>query len=173
MAAAGVDDIVGKLKKGHKANGKSWRVHLDGYDFMPLVRGETTEGPREEILYFGQGGDLNAVRWKDWKVHFAVYEGNIATGVREVPNWPIIFNLKADPYEQMTFRESLFSARWYADQMWLFVPIGGKVKEFLGSLEGYPFQPGSSLTASGINYNSLKAMKVLKQLETGAFPVNR
>jgi hypothetical protein len=47
------------------------------------------------------------------------------------------------------------------------------VKEFLGSLEGYPFQAGSSLSVSGINYSSLKAMKVLKQLETGAFPVNQ
>ena len=173
MTAAGVPDIVGKLKKGHKANGKDWKVHLDGYDFTSLFKGETEKGPREEILYFGQGGELNAVRWNDWKVHFAVIDGNIATGVRSVPGWPVIFNLKADPYEEMTFRESLFSARWYADQMWLFVPIQAKVQEFLASLEGYPFQPGSSLSASGINYRSLQAMQVLKQMESSGFPISR
>ena len=30
----------------------------------------------EEIFYFGQGGDLNAVRWTDWKVSFAVENGS-------------------------------------------------------------------------------------------------
>jgi arylsulfatase len=173
MNAAGVTDIKGKLKKGYTANGKKWKVHLDGYDFTPLFTGKAKKGPREEIMYFSQGGELNAVRWNDWKVHFAVVEGNIATGVRSVPGWPVIFNLKADPYEVMTFRESMFSARWYADQMWLFVPIGAKVKEFLGSLEGYPFQAGSAMGPSGINYNSLKALKVLKQLEQTGFPVSR
>jgi arylsulfatase len=102
-----------------------------------------------------------------------VVEGNIATGVRETPGWPVIFNLKADPYEEMTFRESMFSARWYADQMWLFVPIQAKVQEFLASIEGYPFQPGSSLSADGINYRSMKAMQILKQMENSGFPVNR
>ena len=63
--------------------------------------------------------------------------------------------------------------RWYADNMWLFVPIQAKVQEFLGTLGDYPFQPGSSLSASGINYRSLKAMEILKQLESQAFPVNR
>jgi len=173
MRAAGVDNIEGKLKKGYKANGKKWKVHLDGYDFTDLFTGKDKKGPREQIFYFSQGGELNAVRWNDWKIHFGLIEGNIATGVRSVPGWPVIFNLKADPYEEMTFRESMMSMRWYADNMWLFVPIQKQVQGFLGSLEGFPFQPGSSLSASGINYRSLKAMKVLEQLKSGAFPINR
>jgi arylsulfatase len=63
--------------------------------------------------------------------------------------------------------------RWYADNMWLFVPIQAKVQEFLASLDGYPFQAGSSLSASGINYRSLKAMKILKEMEKSSFPINR
>ena len=74
LAAAGEPDIVEKLKKGYKANGKTWKVHLDGYNFLPYFKGEAKKGPREEIFYFGQGGELNAVRWNDWKVHFAVDE---------------------------------------------------------------------------------------------------
>ena len=44
---------------------------------------------------------------------------------------------------------------------------------FLASLEGYPFQKGSSMSAAGINYRSRKAIQILKQLETSGFPVGR
>ena len=148
-------------------------LHLDGYDFMPVVRGETKKGPREQILYFSQGGELNAVRWNDWKVHFATLEGGINTAIRETPAWPLIINLKADPFEKMWEESKLGYLRWYADNMWLFVPLQAKVQKILGSIDGYPFQPGSSLSASGINYQSLKAMKILKELEKSSFPVNR
>ena len=141
----------------------AWKVHLDGYNFLPYFKGEAAKAPREEIYYFSQGGELNAVRWRDWKVHFGVIRGNIATGTRETPGWPIIFNLKADPYEEMDHESSMY-IRWYADNMWLFVPIQQKVAGFLKTLEGFPFQQGESLSASGINYRSLKAMRVLKEL---------
>ena len=108
------------------------------------------------------------MRWNDWKVHFAKLEGNIATGVRTIPGWPVIINLKADPYEVM-WKESMMYIRWYADNMWLFVPIQDKIKMFLGSLEGYPFQQGSSLNAAGVNYNTLKAMKVLQELDKAGY----
>jgi hypothetical protein len=172
LAAAGRPGIVDKLKKGYRANGKKWKVHLDGYDFMPLVSGKTQKGPREQIFYFSQAGELNAVRWNDWKVHFAQIEGNIATGTRTTPGWPLVINLKADPYETM-WNESSMYIRWYADNMWLFVPVQAQVQTFLASLEGYPFQSGSSLGADGINYRSLKAMKILEQLKSSSFPVNR
>jgi arylsulfatase len=138
MHAAGDDDIVEKLKKGHRANGTRWKVHLDGYDFTDYLAGKAEKGPRDAIYYFSQNGELNAVRWNDWKVHFATVEGNIATGVRNSPGWPVIINLKADPYEEM-WQESSMYIRWYADNMWL------------------------------INYRSLKAMKILDQLNKGGY----
>ena len=173
VAAAGEPGIAEKLKKGYKANGKDWKVHLDGYDFGPYFKGEAKKGPREEIYYFGQGGELNAVRWKDWKVHFATLEGGINTAIRETPSWPLIIHLKADPYEKMWEESKLGYLRWYADNMWLFVPIQEKVKSFLGTLEGYPFQEGSSLSAGGINYRSLKALKILDELERSRNPAGR
>ena len=163
LAAAGEPDIVEKLKKGYEANGKTWKVHADGYNFLPLFKGETKKGPREEIFYFGQGGDLNAVRWNDWKVSFAVVNGNIATGTRDVPGWPEIVNLRADPYEKAP-RESGLYLRWYADNIWLFVPVQQKLKMFLETLPKFPFQQGSSLNAAGINYDSLKAMDAMRRL---------
>ena len=175
LHAAGVPGIQDKLKEGYTANGKEWRVHLDGYDFLPFFKGEVDESPRDEIVYFSQGGELNAVRFRNWKVHFAMQTGNIATSTREVTGWPAIVNLRADPYEEMMFEAEMGYLRWYADNMWIFVPIQGVIKSFLETIPGYPFQEGSSLNAAGINYGTLKqmrAMQRLQELETLARPNN-
>jgi len=50
--------------------------------------------------------------------------------------------------------------------MWLFVPIQQKVAGFIGSLEDFPMREGMAPNSTGINYRSLKAMKVLEQLNT-------
>jgi len=164
LAAAGEPDIVEKVKKGYQANGKTWKVHLDGYNFLPFFRGETKKGPREEIFYFGQGGELNGVRWNDWKVNFAVMHGNIADAIRDVPAWPQIVNLRADPLEKAA-EESPLYFRWYGDNIWLFVPVQQKLKTFLLTLPEFPFQQGSSLNAANINYTTLQAMQAMKRLQ--------
>ena len=174
LAAAGDPNIVEKLKTGHKANGRTFKIHADGYNFLPYFSGETKKGPREQILYFGQGGELNAVRWRDWKVNFASVNGNIATGTRDVTGWPLIVHLKADPYEKMP-HESAMYLRWYGDNIWLFVPVQAQLKSFLVTIPQYPFQEGSSLNAAGINYQTLKAaaaLKRLNELETLGHPGN-
>lgn len=63
-------DVVEKLKQGYEANSKTWTLHADGYNFLPYFQGEVKKGPREEIIYFDQGGNMNAVRWNRWKVNF-------------------------------------------------------------------------------------------------------
>jgi arylsulfatase len=131
---------------------------------MPFFKGDTAKGPREEIFYFGQGGELNAIRWNDWKVHFAVTHGNIATATREVPSWPVIVNLRADPYEKAPEESGLY-LRWYADNIWLFVPVQQKLQAFLTTLPQYPFQAGSSLNAANIDYTSLTTMQALQRLQ--------
>jgi arylsulfatase A-like enzyme len=175
LHAAGVPGIVDKLKAGYEANGKTWKVHLDGHDFLPYFKGEVKKAPRDSIYYFSQSGELNAVRWNNWKVHFATWEGNIAFGQRIVSGWPVIVNLRADPYERMAHESGMY-IRWYADNMWLFVPVQQRLKGFVGSLEGYPFQEGASLNAAGINYLTLKAgaaLKRLKQIESLTVPLGR
>jgi arylsulfatase len=173
VAAAGEADVVSKLKKGYSANGKKWRVHLDGYDFGPYLRGDSEKGPRDSIFYFAATGDLNAVRVNDFKAHFATQHGGINTAVREEPAWPLVVNLKADPYEKAALDSEMY-LEWYAkNTMWTFVPIQQKVQQFIATLDDYPFQEGSSLSAAGINYRSLKAMKVLQELEKSGMPVGR
>ena len=165
LAAAGVPDVKEKLMKGYKANGKTFKVHLDGNNFEPFFSGKEKESPRKSIIYFDQGGNLNAVRYEDWKISFAVTNGNIATGVREITGWPMIVNLRADPFEKAPHEAEMGYLRWYADNMWLFVPVQGVIKEFLGSIEGYPFQTGASLNAAGINYNTLRAAEIMNRIE--------
>jgi arylsulfatase A-like enzyme len=171
-AAAGVPDIKEKMAAGWAGAGATFKVHLDGYNFMPYFQGKTTTGPRDSILYFDQGGTLNAIRWADWKLSFASIEGNIATGTRTVTNWPLVWNLRMDPYER-GFAEGGENTKFAAGQMWLLVPIQAKIKEFFGDYEKYPHQEGSSLTVSNLGYGLLRQaelMKRLKDLETMSPP---
>jgi arylsulfatase len=162
LAAVGEPDIVEKLKNGYEANGKMWKVHADGFNFLPYFKGEAKKGPREEIFYFGQNGDLNAIRWNDWKVTFAQENGNIQSAVRDVTAWPELVNL-ADPYEKGP-RESGMYFRWMADNTWIFVPLQQKLQQFLVSLQEYPFQPGINLNPGSLNYNSLQAIQMMRRL---------
>jgi arylsulfatase len=181
---------VEKLKNGHQALGKTWKIHADGLNFLPYFRqlrpvaqplpavrtDNAPKGPRDTIYYFEQGGHLNAVRWQDWKVHFATGEGNIATATRSVPAWSLIINLRADPYERGPTEAEIGYWRWYADQMWLLIPIQGKVRDFIGSIEGFPIQAGTSLNAAGFGYDTLRtqgAMERLRQIESMSAPVGR
>ncbi|MBX9827413.1 MAG: arylsulfatase [Xanthobacteraceae bacterium] len=166
-AAAGIPDIKERMKTGFQAGGKTFKVHLDGYNFMPFFKGEAKESPRDSIYYFDQGGNLNAIRWNDWKLSFAQAKGNIATGVREVTAWALIANLRMDPYER-GMEEGGGAIKFLAQNMWLIVPVQGKVKEFFSDFEQFPYQSGSSLNAGGINYGLLRqqeAMKRLKEVE--------
>jgi arylsulfatase len=124
-------------------------------------------------LLLSQGGELNAIRVQDWKVHFATQIGNIATGTRGVPGWPLLVNLRADPYEKGPNEADLGYLRWYGDNLWTFVPAQEYIKKFLATISNFPFQEGSSLNAAGINYQTLKAgaaLKRLHELETAALP---
>jgi arylsulfatase len=166
LAAAGVPDVKEKLasKEGYKANGKNFRVHLDGYNFKPFFEGKEKKGPRKDIMYFAASGMLNAIRVDDFKVSFAIEEGAINEAYRKTPAWPVITNLRADPFES-GFHDSKLYIRWYADNMWLMVPAQGFVQKFLSSIEGYPFQEGSSLSAGNIGYNTLKMKKAAEKFK--------
>lgn len=167
--AAGIPDLKEQMKNGFQSAGKTFKVHLDGYDLTELLKGEAKEPPRETVYYFDQGGNLNAIRWNDWKLSFATAShGNIATATREVSSWALIANLRMDPYER-AMEDGGGAVEFLARNMWLLVPIQGKIKELFADFEQFPFQTGSTLNASGINYGLLQqqaALKRLKELES-------
>ena len=89
LAAAGDPDVVKKVVDGYKVGEKTFKQHLDGYNFLPFFQGKEEESSRHEIFYFDQAGNLNAVRYDDWKIAFATNEGGINTAYRKSPAWPL------------------------------------------------------------------------------------
>ncbi|HEV7337149.1 MAG TPA: arylsulfatase [Bosea sp. (in: a-proteobacteria)] len=163
-AAAGEPDVKEKMKTGFQSGSKTFKVHLDGYNFLPYFKGEAKQGPRDAMFYFDQAGNLNALRMADWKISFAVNsEGNIATATREVTSWASITNLRMDPYER-GMKEGGEATKFLGQQMWLLVPVQAKVKEFFSDFAEFPYQAGSSLNAAGINYGLLQQQAALKRL---------
>src|SRR5450432_2548775 len=146
VAAAGDPDMKEKLLKGYKAGDKTFRSHLDGYNFMPFFKGEVAEGPRHEFFYFGSGADLMAVRYDDWKVSFKTIKGNLFNGEVETTTAPLVTNLRQDPWERYQV-ESMNYGRWWGDKLWTMVPAVAIVGEFLQTFKEYPpSQASGSLT---------------------------
>ncbi|MEP4373817.1 MAG: sulfatase-like hydrolase/transferase, partial [Algoriphagus sp.] len=144
VAAAGEPNIKQKVLNGYQANGKTFKAHLDGYNMMPYFKGEVSESPRKEIFYFDAAGNMNAIRYQNFKLHFTIMEGSIAEAYRKSPSWPIVINLRADPFE-VSWKSALY-IKWYADNMWMFVPAQQKAAEFLATFKEFPPVKGSSLS---------------------------
>jgi arylsulfatase len=141
VAAAGEPQVKEKLLKGYNADGKKYKVHLDGYNFLPYLTGQEKEGPRKEFFYFSDGGDLMALRYKNWKVHFMVQDqpGTLEIWQRGFRGlrMPYIFNLRTDPFEQATITSNTYWD-WYIDHAWVMYPLGNVVGGFLKTFKDYP-----------------------------------
>ncbi len=82
MAAGGVPDVKEQLLTGYESGDKTFRVHLDGYNQLPYLEGETDESPRREFYYYGEH-NLFAVRYNNWKVHFAIKDDFVSRDVED------------------------------------------------------------------------------------------
>jgi arylsulfatase len=105
LAAVGQPDIKGKrLKRGVKAIGRTFKVHLDGYNILPLLTGKGKEIARNDIFYFSDDGDLAALRYDDWKLILTEQKSMGTFRVWMEPfvplRVPLMFNLRRDPYER-------------------------------------------------------------------------
>ncbi|MEM7173572.1 MAG: arylsulfatase, partial [Pseudomonadota bacterium] len=142
LAAAGVDNIKEQLMTdGVDAIGRNYRVHLDGYNFLPYLTGETDIGPRREIFYFSDDGDLTALRYDDWKIIFLeqrVEETLQAWAEPFVPlRVPLIFNLRRDPFERAQKTSNTYYD-WVLDHVFFLVPAQQYVGQFLSTFQEFP-----------------------------------
>ena len=142
LAAAGEPDIKEQLKRGGvPAIGREYRVHLDGYNILPLLTGETDKSPREEIFYFADTGELTALRYGDWKAIFLEQERKETLRAWMEP-WtplraPLIFNLRRDPYERAYFTSNSYYD-WVLDRVFFFVPAQAYVAQMLETFKEFP-----------------------------------
>jgi len=141
LAAAGDADVKKKLLKGHEANGRKYKVHLDGYNFLPYLTGKEDKGPRKEIFYFSDDGDLTALRYQDWKLIFMEQraEATLQAWIEPfVPlRLPYIENLRRDPYERALITSNTYYD-WLIDRAYLLVPAQVYVGQFLATFKEYP-----------------------------------
>jgi arylsulfatase len=141
MAAAGEPNVKEELLKGKRAIGRNYRVHLDGYNFLPFLTGQADAGPRHEIFYFSDDGDLTALRYNDWKLIFM--EQRVAGTLQVwaepfVPlRLPLMFNLRRDPYERAQITSNTYYD-WLIDRAYLLVPAQDYVGQFLATFKEYP-----------------------------------
>jgi arylsulfatase A-like enzyme len=141
VSAAGEPEVKAKLLEGHEAAGKTFKVHLDGFDFVPHFTGAEEKGPRVSFFYFSDDGDLVALRYDNWK--FVFMEQRVA-GTLQV--WfepfvplrvPKLYNLRTDPFERADITSNTYWD-WFIDRVFLVVPTQAVVAEFLQTFAEFP-----------------------------------
>ncbi|MEM9255856.1 MAG: arylsulfatase [Pseudomonadota bacterium] len=141
LAAAGEPNIKEELLNGYRAIGRRYKVHLDGYNFLPVLTEGVTPGPRREIFYFSDDGDLTALRYNDWKMIFLEQRAEATFRAWSEPfvplRVPLIFNLRRDPYERSQITSNTYYD-WLIDRAYLLVPAQDYVAQFLATFKEYP-----------------------------------
>ena len=102
LAAAGEPDIEQRLHAGHQAGEKFFKVHLDGYNMLPYLKGEVKDSPRQFFFYVSDDGDVLAIRYQDWKAVFMEQRArrSCVGPSRLVAACSRDFHLRRDPFER-------------------------------------------------------------------------
>ena len=140
MAAVGDPDIKEKLKKGHKAGDRTYKVHLDGYNLLPFLTGQEKKTPRKEFFYWNDTGQLVGLRRNDWKMVF-MEQRSRSWNVWSEPFVPLrlpkVFNLRMDPFERADTDANNYN-NWWIRHLFTLVPSQTIVAEFLQTFKEYP-----------------------------------
>jgi len=150
---AGEPDIKDELLKGKQLGDRTYKVHLDGYDQTDLLTGK---GPsnRHEIFYFAEG-TLGAVRIDDWKYRMIDQPDGWLGGTVHL-DWPIISNLRLDPFERLLFAKGNngsmgYGMDFYMHEFWRFVFLQREVADYAQTfVEFPPMQRGASFNLEAV-----------------------
>ena len=147
LAATGDTTVIADLKVGRKVGDRTYKVHIDGYDLLPALKGAGA-WPRKEFLYWTDDGNVAAVRYGDWKASFLVQN---AEGLKvwqqpfEQLRAPLLTNLRMDPFERAQHDDAMGYQRWYLEHMFMIAPAAGYVGNWMQSFRDFPprQKPGS------------------------------
>ena len=154
LAAAGDPTIKEKLLKGTPVGGKTFKVHLDGYNQLDLITGKTTTSARKEFIYFNDDAQIVGIRYGNWK-----------SVIREQPapgGWPVwadpfityrvpkLFNLRMDPYERADIVSDQYND-WMVKNAYLIGELSFHAVLFLETFKEYPpSQLPASFSVDGV-----------------------
>ena len=148
LAAAGGDKTAKEaLLKGRTIGDRSYKVHIDGYDLGPALKGEG-EWPRKEFIYWTDDGSVAALRYQNWKVTFLEQKA-LGLEVWKQPfvalRAPSLTNLRMDPFERAQEENAMGFQRWYVEHMFAIAPAAAFVGQWLQSFREFPprQKPGS------------------------------
>jgi len=146
VSAAGEPNVTQKLLTGYAAAGKTFKVHLDGYNQTDYLAGKG-EDPRKEFYYWTDDGNLAGLRYDRWKILF-LEQRAVGFKVWSEPlvplRVPLILDLRADPFERAP-EESSYYDGWLLDRAYVLVPAQAIVAQHLKTYVDYPprQKPGS------------------------------
>ena len=97
-------------------------MHIDGYNLLPYLTGETDKSPRQGFVYFSDDGDVLALRFDNWKVVFMEQrvQGRCGSGPSRSSSLrvPKLFNLRTDPFERADVTSNTYYD-WFLDNAYL------------------------------------------------------
>lgn len=141
LAMAGEPDIVEKCKEGFKVEDKNFKVHLDGFNLLPYLTGQTDKSPRKGFIYFDDDGNLVAVRFDNWKIVFMEQrrEGTLAIWAEPlIPlRVPKLFNLRMDPFERADITSNTYY-EWLMENDYIIFSGNMIIEPFLESFKEFP-----------------------------------
>jgi len=141
LAAAGDTTITDRLLEGTDIGGKNFKVHLDGYNQLPYLTGQTDKSARSEFYYFNDDSELVAMRYDNWKFVFCEQRAPGQFAIWGEPftclRVPKMYNLRMDPYEHADISGSLYD-QWRAENAYLTVEAVRRAANFLQTFVEYP-----------------------------------
>ena len=141
LAAAGEPDVKNKLLTGYGAAGKTFDVHLDGYNQLPLLTGQQEKSARKEFFYINDDAQLVALRYENWKMVFCEQRAEGTLRIWAEPfvclRLPKMFNLRLDPYERADITSNTYYD-WSLQRAFLVVPSQAIVAQFVESFRDFP-----------------------------------
>lgn len=141
LAAAGDPDVKEKLLNGYTAAGKTFKVHLDGYNQLPYLSGEQPKGARQDFFYFNDDGDLVGLRYANWKIVFLEQRSPGTLEVWAEPFTPLrvpkFFDLHADPFERADVTSNTYWD-WMMNHAYIAYGAQAGASKFLATFKDFP-----------------------------------